>query len=69
MFLLYHHHLATLDRNSFCRLGTEGQHYLRLSIASELSLLEEGVRRLKAAAQDAAGFDVFMKTLAREVIG
>ncbi len=69
MFLLYHHYLATLDRNSFCRIGTEGQHYLRLSIASDLSLLEEGVRRLKAAAQDAAGFDVFMKTLAREVIG
>jgi aspartate/methionine/tyrosine aminotransferase len=68
MFLLYHHHVATLDRNSFCRIGAEGQHYLRLSIASELSLLQEGVRRLKAAAQDAAGFGVFMKTLALEVL-
>jgi aspartate/methionine/tyrosine aminotransferase len=67
MFLLYHHHVATLDRNSFCRIGAEGQHYLRLSIASELSLLEEGVRRMNAASQDAAGFEVFMKTLAMEV--
>jgi bifunctional pyridoxal-dependent enzyme with beta-cystathionase and maltose regulon repressor activities len=68
MFLLYHHHVATLDRNSFCRIGAEGQHYLRLSIASELSLLQEGVHRLKAASQDAAGFEVFMKTLALDVI-
>ncbi|MBZ5497306.1 MAG: aminotransferase class I/II-fold pyridoxal phosphate-dependent enzyme [Acidobacteriia bacterium] len=68
MFLLYHHYLATLDRNSFCQIGAEGQHYLRLSIASELEVLEEGVRRLKAAAEDAAGFGNFMKTLARDVI-
>ncbi|MGA2261772.1 MAG: aminotransferase class I/II-fold pyridoxal phosphate-dependent enzyme [Acidobacteriota bacterium] len=68
MFLLYHHHVATLDRNAFGCIGTEGQHFLRLSIASELSLLEEGVRRLKAAAEDAAGFDKFIKTLARDVI-
>jgi aspartate aminotransferase len=68
MFLLYHHHVATLDRNSFCRIGAEGQHYLRLSIASELSLLEEGIHRMNAAAQDHEGFQLFMKTLAREVI-
>jgi aspartate aminotransferase len=68
MFLLYHHHVATLDRNSFCRIGAEGQHYLRLSIASELSLLQEGVRRMDAASKDVAGFDVFMNTLALEVI-
>lgn len=68
MFLLYHHHVATLDRNSFCRIGAEGQHYLRLSIASELSQLEEGVRRLAAAAGDAAGFEAFMNTLTPEVI-
>jgi aspartate aminotransferase len=68
MFLLYHHHVATLDRNAFCRIGTDGQHYLRLSIASELSVLEEGARRLKAAAADAAGFERFMKTMALEVV-
>jgi aspartate aminotransferase len=68
MFLLYRHHVATLDRNSFGRLGTEGQHYLRLSIASELGVLEEGVRRLKMAVADRAGFAEFMETTANEVI-
>lgn len=68
MFLLYHHHVATLDRNSFGRIGAEGQHYLRLSIASELGVLEEGVRRLEAASKDHAGFQKFMATLAREVL-
>jgi aspartate/methionine/tyrosine aminotransferase len=68
MFLLYHHHVASLDRNSFGRIGAEGQHYLRLSIASELEVLEEGVRRLAAAAEDKAGFEKFMKTIARDVI-
>ncbi|MBM3791643.1 MAG: hypothetical protein FJW35_15030 [Acidobacteria bacterium] len=68
MFLLYRHHVATLDRSSFGRIGAEGQHYLRLSIASELGQLEEGVRRLAAASEDRAGFDNFMATLAREVI-
>jgi aspartate aminotransferase len=68
MFLLYRHHVATLDRNAFGCIGTEGQHYLRLSIASELSVLEEGVRRLSVAAEDGAGFDKFMKTIALDVI-
>jgi aspartate aminotransferase len=68
MFLLYHHHVATLDRNAFGCIGTEGQHYLRLSIASELGVLEEGVARLREAAQDRGGFEQFMKTTAREVI-
>jgi hypothetical protein len=68
MFLLYHHHVATLDRNSFGKIGAEGQHYLRLSIASELGVLEEGVRRLQAASQDCEGFDQFMNTIATQVI-
>ena len=68
MFLLYNHHVATLDRNSFGRIGAEGKHYLRLSIASELSTLEEGVRRLGAAAKDAAGFEQFMKTIGPDVV-
>ncbi len=68
MFLLYHHCVATLDRNSFGKIGAEGQHYLRLSIASELGVLEEGVRRLEAAAKDLAGFEKFMRTLALQVI-
>ncbi len=68
MFLLYQHHVATLDRNSFGRIGAEGKHYLRISIASELGVLEDGIRRLKAAAGDAAGFEAFMKTTAHDVI-
>jgi len=68
MFLLYHHYVATLDRNAFGCIGTEGQHYLRLSIASELGMLEEGAARLQEAARDRAGFEKFMKTTAREVI-
>ncbi len=68
MFLLYNHHVATLDRNSFGRIGAEGQHYLRLSIASELELLEEGVRHLSAAAEDRRGFERFMRDTAPDVI-
>jgi aspartate aminotransferase len=68
MFLLYHHFVASMDRNSFGRIGAEGQHYLRLSIASELSVLEEGVKRLEAASLDNSGFARFMDTIAMEVI-
>jgi aspartate aminotransferase len=68
MYLLYHYHVATLDRNSFGRIGAQGLHYLRLSIASELGVLEEGVRRLEKASKDKAGFEKFMNTIAREVI-
>lgn len=61
MFALYNHHVATMDRNSFGKIGADGQHYLRLSIASELSVLEEGVKRLETAADDKAGFAAFYK--------
>jgi aspartate aminotransferase len=68
MFLLYTHFVATMDRNSFGRIGSEGQHFLRLSCASDLEVLEEGVRRLKAASSDREGFEEFMKTTARRVV-
>jgi aspartate aminotransferase len=61
MFLLYRHGLATMDRASFGRLGSQGQHYLRLSIAASLDALREGVARLAAAADDAAGFASFLE--------
>ncbi len=61
MFLLYRHGLATMDRASFGRLGSEGQHYLRLSIAASLEELQEGVRRLAAAAEDVSGFRSFLE--------
>jgi aspartate/methionine/tyrosine aminotransferase len=61
MFLLYTHGIATMDRRSFCKLGSEGEHYLRLSIANSMEELEEGVRRMAAAADDRDGFASFMR--------
>ena len=61
MFALYRHRVAVLDRKSFGRFGSEGKHYLRLSIASDLEVLEEGVRRLRDAAEDVSGMKEFLK--------
>lgn len=60
MFLLYGHGVATMDRNSFGRIGAEGQHFLRLSIATSMDRLREGIGRLRAAATDRVGFQRFM---------
>jgi len=59
MFLLYHHGVATMDRRSFGVIGSEGEHYLRLSTATSLDLLKEGVARIEAATKDAEGFRTF----------
>jgi len=61
MFLLFRHHVAAMDRRSFGRLGAEGRHFLRLSIATSLADLDEAVRRIAAAAADRAGFAAFLK--------
>jgi aspartate/methionine/tyrosine aminotransferase len=61
LFALYVHGVATLHRESFGTLGTEGEHYVRLSIATSLDKLQEGVRRLAAAAGDRDGFAQFMQ--------
>jgi aspartate/methionine/tyrosine aminotransferase len=60
MFLLFRHHVAAMDRRSFGRIGSEGRHFLRLSIATSLPDLEEAVRRIAAAAADRAGFAAFL---------
>ncbi len=60
MFVLYRHGVATMDRPSFCRIGSEGEHYLRLSTAADLEQLREGLSRLEAAVNDAAGFADFV---------
>ncbi|MEZ5332480.1 MAG: aminotransferase class I/II-fold pyridoxal phosphate-dependent enzyme [Thermoanaerobaculia bacterium] len=60
MFLLYRHGVATMDRNSFGKIGAADQHFLRLSIATSLERLQEGVRRLERAAADAGGFAAFL---------
>jgi aspartate aminotransferase len=67
MFALYNHHVAVMDRNSFGKIGAEGQHYLRLSIASELSVLEEGVTRLEQASKDRSGFERFVEERGEEL--
>lgn len=61
MFLLYRHGVATMDRASFGAIGAEGQHYLRLSIATSLERLLEGVERIAGAADDRDGFHSFMR--------
>lgn len=60
MFLLYSYGVATMDRNSFGKIGAEGQHFLRLSIATSLDRLKEGMSRIEAASSDHAGFVRFM---------
>lgn len=60
MFALYHHGVATMDRRSFGAIGTEGKHYLRLSTATDMESLKEGLRRIEAASLDTDGFERFM---------
>lgn len=67
MFALYKHKVAVMDRRSFGSLGSEGQHYLRLSTAADLDSLSEGVKRLAAASQDKEGFISFMDSYAEEL--
>ncbi len=61
MFLLFDYQVATLDRKSFGRIGTENLHFLRLSIATDKESLKEGVKRVAAASQDKKGFEVFIQ--------
>jgi aspartate aminotransferase len=61
MFLLWRHQVATMDRRSFGRLGSQGEHYLRLSIATAKADLETGLARIRAAAGDHDGFQKFLQ--------
>lgn len=61
MFLLWRHHVASLDRRSFGRIGADGQHFLRLSIATGLDDLKLAVDRIGAAATDRDGFRTFIE--------
>lgn len=61
MFLLFRHGVASMDRKSFGRIGADGRHYLRLSIATGLDDLKEAVRRVGAAAADQRGFEAFVR--------
>jgi len=52
--------VATLDRKSFGRFGSEGKHFLRISIATSLEDLETAVLRIAMAADDRVGFRKFI---------
>jgi aspartate aminotransferase len=56
MFLLRDYGVATLDRRSFGVIGSDGQHYLRVSIATGLDDLKEAVKRIELASKDRDGF-------------
>lgn len=60
-FLLEKYGVATMDRHSFGRIGAEGQHYLRLSIATAMDRLELGVRRIAEASRDVDGCAEFLR--------
>ena len=62
MFLLYRYGVATMDRASFCRIGSGGQHFLRISIANSMDDIERGVDRMERAADDPDGFREFVET-------
>lgn len=61
-FLLERYGVATMDRNSFGRIGADGQHFLRLSIAASLERLREGVTRMQQAFSDSAGWAEYWAT-------
>ena len=60
-FLLFRHHVATMDRRSFGAIGAEGRPYLRLSFATGLADLREALARIATAARDREGFAAFVK--------
>ncbi|MFI5337900.1 MAG: aminotransferase class I/II-fold pyridoxal phosphate-dependent enzyme, partial [Opitutales bacterium] len=61
MFLLWRYQVATMDRRSFGRIGSAGQHYLRFSIATAQADLQTGLERIRAAADDRDGFQKFLQ--------
>jgi aspartate aminotransferase len=60
LFLLHRYHVATMDRRSFNVLGSEGQHFLRISTANADDELAEAVARIGEASTDADGFAAYV---------
>jgi aspartate aminotransferase len=60
LFLLFRYGVATLDRRSFGSIGSEGRHYLRLSIATGEEDLKQAIERIGTASRDCAGFTAFL---------
>jgi bifunctional pyridoxal-dependent enzyme with beta-cystathionase and maltose regulon repressor activities len=61
MFLLFRYGVATLDRRAFGVIGSEGRHFLRISVATALDDLKDGMERMRRAADDRAGFEAFVR--------
>jgi aspartate/methionine/tyrosine aminotransferase len=61
MFLLFRYGVATLDRRAFGLIGSEGRHFLRISVATALDDLKDGMERIRTAASDRAGFAAFVR--------
>ena len=51
-----------MDRRSFGKIGAEGKHFLRLSIATGIDDLREGVKLIGEASRDNNGFADFLKS-------
>ena len=68
LFLLYRYRVATLDRRAFGTRESEGQHYLRISIANRDEELLEAVARIGEAAHDIQGFQDFFASGVRHVV-
>jgi len=62
MFLLFEYHVATMDRRSFGKIGADGKHFLRLSIATGIDDLREAVKLIAKASRDRAGFAAYLKS-------
>ncbi len=62
LFLLYRYHVATMDRRSFGIRGSEGQHFLRISIATGEDDLREAIDRLATASKDTEGFADYLRS-------
>jgi aspartate/methionine/tyrosine aminotransferase len=62
LFLLHKYHVATMDRRSFGAIDSEGQHFIRLSIATGAEDLAEAVKRIGTASKDEAGFRAFVSS-------
>ena len=61
MFLLFRYGVATMDRRAFGLIGAEGRHFLRISVATALDDLREGMERIRTASRDVDGFASFVR--------
>jgi aspartate/methionine/tyrosine aminotransferase len=59
-FLLYYHGVATVDRRSFGIVRSEGQHFFRLSYATDMDSIQKGIARIREGATDRDGFRKFL---------